>query len=136
MPRLLKTAVDFAAYLVVRLAVCVLQALPIEACPGGARRGAWLLWHLFRLRRNVIEENLAIALPAATASEREAIGLAMWEHLLVMLAEIAQAPRKLHRRDWPGYSRIPAMDPMVLRLLDLPPLVILSGHPGNLEMGG
>ncbi|MBX3427012.1 MAG: lysophospholipid acyltransferase family protein [Pirellulales bacterium] len=131
-----KTVLDYAAYLAVRSAVCVLQAVPIEACQRLARHGAWLLWHVMRLRRTVVEENLAIAFPAANSVQRTAIALGMWEHLLVMLAEIAHAPRKLHRTNWRDYSRIPDLAIMARRMLDRRPLVILSGHLGNFEMGG
>ena len=131
-----KLAVDYAAYVAVRLAVCVMQAVSPAACQAASRQLAWLMWHVLRLRRGVIEENLAIAFPEATADRHAEIALGMWRHLLLMVSEIAHAPRKLHRTNWRDYSQIPELEIMSRRLLDRRPLVILSGHLGNFEMGG
>ena len=60
----------------------------------------------------------------------------MWEHLLVMVAEIAHAPRKVHRTNWRRHSRIPDIALMARRLLDSRPVVMISAHLGNFEMGG
>jgi len=128
--------VDYAAYLAVRAAVCVIQALSMETCQAWSRRLAWLLWHVVRIRRQTVEENLQIAFPQHTPRERQAIALAMWEHLLVMVVEIAHAPRKIHRANWRSHLHVPQMATMVRRLLDRRPLVVISGHLGNFEMGG
>ena len=131
-----KATLDYAAYLVVRLAVCIIQALPLETCHAWSRRFAWLLWHVARLRRDVTEENLHIAFPELTPGQRQAIALGMWEHLLLLIAEIAHAPRKVHRTNWRSRLAMPQMALMVRRLLDRRPLIIISGHLGNFEMGG
>ena len=83
-----------------------------------------------------IDANLQIAFPQSTPRQRQAIALGMWEHLLVMLAEIAHAPRKVHRTNWRRHSHIPDMALMARRLLDRRPVVMISGHLGNFEMGG
>jgi KDO2-lipid IV(A) lauroyltransferase len=134
--RLAREAADLAAYAAVRAAVAVLQALPLETCHRAARLLAQVLWRGVRLRRSVVEENLQTAFPAATPAERERIALAMWEHLLLMVAEIAQAPRKVHRTNWRQHSRLEGFSLIVGRLLSERPTVIISGHLGNFEMGG
>jgi KDO2-lipid IV(A) lauroyltransferase len=132
----LKPIVDFAAYLAVRVSVCVLQALPLETYQPWARRLAWMLWHIVRVRRSVVDANLQIAFPRSTPGQRRRIALGMWEHLLLMVAEIAHAPRKVHRTNWRRHSRIPDMALMARRLLDRRPVILISGHLGNFEMGG
>ncbi|HYO25332.1 MAG TPA: lysophospholipid acyltransferase family protein [Lacipirellulaceae bacterium] len=134
--RRVRTIADYAVYLAVRLAMAAIQALSLESCQAAARRAAWLLWHVLRVRRTVVDANLRIAFPQSTAAQRAAIALGMWEHLLVMVAEIAHAPRKLHRTNWRRHSQIPQMELMVRRLLDPRPVVMISGHLGNFEMGG
>jgi KDO2-lipid IV(A) lauroyltransferase len=134
-PRRSRT-LDLAAYLAVRLAICLIQAMSLESCQAWARRAAWALWHVLRIRRRVIDANLLIAFPRSTHAQRQRLALAMWEHLLVMLAEIAHAPRKVHRTNWRCHSTIPAMALMARRLLDARPVVMISGHLGNFEMGG
>jgi KDO2-lipid IV(A) lauroyltransferase len=131
-----KAIVDYAAYLAVRGAVCVIQALSIETCQAWSRRLAWLLWHIVRIRRSTVEENLQTAFPQLTPHQRQSIALAMWEHLLVMVVEIAHAPRKIHRANWRTHLHMPEMAAIVRRLLDRRPVVIISGHLGNFEMGG
>jgi KDO2-lipid IV(A) lauroyltransferase len=132
----LQRIVDYAAYLAVRVAVCLIQAASLETCHAWSRRLARMLWHVVRLRRKIVDANLLTAFPESTPRERAAIAMGMWEHLLLMLAEIAYAPRKIHRTNWRRHSRIPDMHVMARRLLDPRPVVLISGHLGNFEMGG
>ncbi len=132
----LPPVIDYAAYVGVRAAVCFIQALSLETCQAWSRRAAWLLWHVVRLRRKVVDANLRTAFPESTPAQRARIALGMWEHLLLMLAEIAHAPRKVHRTNWRQVSRIPDMQLMARRLLSPRPVVMISGHLGNFEMGG
>lgn len=131
-----KIVADYSVYLVVRLMICVIQALPLGVCLAISRRGGWLLWEFLRFRRQVVEENLQIAFPEESAARRDKIGLEMWRHLVLMMIEIAHAPRKIKRTSWRHYAAIPSMKEMLVRLIDERPLVIISGHLGNFEVGG
>lgn len=126
----------YAEYLTVRVLICLFQALSLENCQALSKRIGWFCWQIIRLRRRVTEDNLRIAFPEKTQTERDAIALGMWEHLLLMVMEIAHAPRKVKRTTWRQYSSIPSMKEMLLRLIDERPTVIISGHHGNFEMGG
>lgn len=127
---------DYALYVLVRLLISVVQALPLSVCQSLSRWFAYFLWHGVRLRRGVIEENLRYAFPEYSDSQRQHIALAMWQHLFLMVAEIAQAPRKVHITNWREHTDFPRMREVVRRLLDSRPVVIISGHFGNFEMGG
>ncbi|RIK86037.1 MAG: lipid A biosynthesis acyltransferase [Planctomycetota bacterium] len=131
-----KKVLDYAVYLAVRVAVCCVQAASLETCRAWARCAAWLLWHVARLRRQTVEENLAVAFPQASAQQRAQIALRMWEHLLLMLAEITHAPRKVHRSNYRWHLHVPQMKTMARQLLARRPLIIISGHLGNFELGG
>lgn len=131
-----RNILDYTAYLLVRVLICAIQALPLSACDWLARRLGWLSWHVLRLRRQVIEENLAIAFPKKSSEEREQIALGMWRHLFLMIMEIAHAPRKVHRTNWRKHSSIPRMKEFLGRLIDERPTVLISGHLGNFELGG
>jgi KDO2-lipid IV(A) lauroyltransferase len=131
-----KNLSDYAVYLIVRLAICIVQMFPLAVCQSGARGIALLLWYGFKLRRSVIEENLRTAFSHLSAEQHEQIALAMWQHLIVMVAEIAHAPRKVHRTNWREHTDFPRRRDLVQRLLDSRPVVILSGHFGNFEIGG
>lgn len=128
--------VDYSAYLFVRVLICAIQSLSLDACLAISKRIGWLCWHVLKLRRDVIEENLQHAFPKKSQAERDQIALAMWEHLLLMVMEIAHAPRKIRPTTWRNYASLPNMPDMLKCLVDDRPTVIISGHHGNFEMGG
>ena len=127
---------DYFVYVFVRLLICAVQSLSLEACDALSRRLGWFCWHVLKLRRKVTKENLQIAFPDKTPAERDAIAVGMWQHLLLMVMEIAHAPRKVKRTTWRQFSSIPSMKEMLVRQIDGRPVVIISGHLGNFEMGG
>ncbi len=131
-----KNFADYAAYLLLRLLLCVIQALPMEICHALSTGAGWLCWNVLRFRRAVVTENLRFAFPEKTLPQRDAIAAAMWEHLFLMIVEVAHAPRKVRRTTWRQYSSPPSMNEMLERLIDERPLIIISGHLGNFEMGG
>ncbi len=66
-----RNVVDYLAYLVVRVFVCVVQAMPVERCAGVARFLATMCASVLKNRRRLVEENLKHAFPAMTAAERK-----------------------------------------------------------------
>src|SRR3954447_12398535 len=96
LPPRLANAGNYAVYILVRVFVCVLQALSIEACQRVAQSLAWLLNDVVRLRHKITDENLRHAYPDMLSAERQELARRMWEHLILMLAEIAHFPRKVH----------------------------------------
>jgi len=131
-----KQLADYLVYFVVRLLICAIQSLSLETCQALSKRLGSICWHVLKLRRKVTKENLLIAFPEKTQAERDAIALGMWEHILLMVMEIAHAPRKVKRTTWRQFSSIPSMKEMLVRQIDKRPTVIISGHLGNFEMGG
>jgi KDO2-lipid IV(A) lauroyltransferase len=131
-----KLVLDYVVYLVVRLLICAVQALPLSVLEPICNQLGWFSWHVLKLRRRVVKENLAIAFPQRSNAEREQIALAMWRHLFLMIAEIAHAPRKLHRTNWRDHSSMSHMREAIRVLIDARPKVIISGHLGNFELGG
>ena len=82
---------DLAAYAAVRVAICIVQALPRPLCERGARRLSAILANRLRIRREVVRDNLRLAFPAYTVEQRRETARAMWEHLLLMVVEIGRA---------------------------------------------
>jgi KDO2-lipid IV(A) lauroyltransferase len=97
---------------------------------------ATLAADLLGLRRKVIDDNLRIAFPDSTANERRDLAWEMWRHLFLMVAEIAHAPRKLHRSNWRRWIHVEHDRQVAEFLLDSRPSVIVSGHFGNFELSG
>ncbi|MEY3205640.1 MAG: Lipid biosynthesis lauroyl acyltransferase [Planctomycetota bacterium] len=125
---------DLAAYAAVRVAICIVQALPRPLCERGARRLSAILANRLRIRREVVRDNLRLAFPAYTVEQRRETARAMWEHLLLMVVEIAHANRVIHKTTWRKHLRIHGMDEFVRTLWLERPKVILSGHYGNFEI--
>ena len=134
-PRTLaKRFTDLAAYVAVRVVICVIQALPRSACERWARKLSDLLANRMRIRRDVVRDNLRLAFPAMSADERREAARGMWEHLLLMVVEIAHANRVIHKTTWRRHLRIHGMEEFVRILWLDRPKVILSGHFGNFEV--
>lgn len=131
-----RRAIDFGAYLAVRLLVAIVQALPLDLCEQGAELLATLFGRVLGIRRRVVEENLQIAFPNMSPREREITCWRMWRHLFLMIAEIAHTPRKVHETNWREHSKIAHMELFVRTLLSGRPLVLISAHYGNFELGG
>src|SRR6185436_5133438 len=74
--------------------------------------------------------------PELSAAERDAIAWQMWRHLFLMTVEIAHTPRKVHETNWRDHSNIVNQEEFVRTLLCGRPLVLISAHFGNFELGG
>jgi KDO2-lipid IV(A) lauroyltransferase len=132
----MRNVLDYAAYFIVRLFVCGVQTLSLEACHRVASALAWLACDVFGVRRRVIRENLERAFPQLSPRERKRLARRMWEHLFLMVSEIAHAPRKIHDTNWRKYIRFRNYGPMMRLLWSERPKLFVSGHFGNFELAG
>ncbi|MDZ4821584.1 MAG: lysophospholipid acyltransferase family protein [Planctomycetota bacterium] len=127
---------DYLVYLFVRLFVCVLQAISLDACWSVSKRLAWLFGDVVKVRRRVLHENLQRAFPALNEAQRNALIRRMWEHLFLMLGEIAHAPRKIHDTNWREFIVFDDAATFMRFLWDDRAKMLVSGHYGNFELGG
>ena len=125
---------DAVVYAAVRVLICIVQSLPRRTCERFARSCADLLANRVKIRRSVVRENLRQAFPEWTAEQSRDAARGMWEHLLLMIVEIAHAERVIRKTTWRRYLRIHDMEGMVRLLWADRPKVILSGHYGNFEL--
>ena len=49
---------DYLVYLVVRMFICIVQAMRVETAQTWARLLAWLFAHVLRIRGKLVDENL------------------------------------------------------------------------------
>jgi KDO2-lipid IV(A) lauroyltransferase len=130
-------AVDYLVFLVIRVLVCVLQALSPGAARGCARFLAWLAYRVDKRHRLVALENLEKAFPGRyTEAQRDALVRQVYRHFCTLIVEIVQIPRKLHLRNWKNYIELDDGQRIVDCLLSGRPLLIVTGHFGNWEMAG
>ena len=132
----LSNFVDFAVFLVVRLIICVIQACSIEHCQIAGRWLAYLCCDVLRIRHKVTKENLRIAYPDISESQRRKIVRDMWEHLFLMACEIAHVPRKIHETNFHRYVKFHRKPELVGYMLNQRPTVLVTGHVGNFEVAG
>jgi KDO2-lipid IV(A) lauroyltransferase len=127
---------DYLVYLVVRLLVGVIQALPYRAaCSLGGGLG-WLIYHLDVRHRNVALENLRHAFPGHfTEAELDHRVRAVYRHFGTLLIDIIHVPRKLHAANWRRHVEFDRGRWVDLLLGDRP-LLLVTGHFGNWEVGG
>jgi Kdo2-lipid IVA lauroyltransferase/acyltransferase len=96
-----------------------------------------LAYRLNHRHRNVALENLRHAFGERyTESQREAMVRSVYEHFCRLLIEIIHLPRHLHLTNWRKCVRFKQAGPLVESLLSGRPLLMVTGHYGNWEMGG
>lgn len=131
-----KRIVDFLVYSLVRVLICLVQALRMET---GRMLGvllARLFCDVLRIRAEVVDENLAHAFPALTRAHRKQLARRMWEHLFLLVLEVAHAPRKIHETNWRRYVTLRGEKRLVSLLLSDRPTLIVAAHFGNFEVAG
>ncbi len=133
---LLKPLVDLFVYLLVRLLICLVQAMRIETGQVFSRWLAWVFCDLARIRARVVDDNLAHAFPELSETQRRKLARGMWEHLFLLVLEVAHAPRKIHETNWRDYMSLRGRGRLVRMLLSERPTVIVTAHFGNFEVSG
>ena len=137
MPKQRSRIADYAVYLVVRLLVCVVQALSLAGARRLAAGLAWLAYRVIRRLREVALDNLRHAYPGRfSEAELHAQVQAVYFHFCRVLVEIIHLPRRLHCDNWREHIELVGGQEMVESLLSGRALLIVTGHFGNWEMAG
>jgi KDO2-lipid IV(A) lauroyltransferase len=98
---------------------------------------AWLAYRVDRRHRLVAEENLRHAFPGQlTPPQIDRMVQRTYRHFCGVMLEIIHLPRKLNPYNWFKYLQIPRNRELVDLLLSGRPLLIVTGHFGNWEIGG
>jgi len=128
--------VDYLGYLGLRVVISIIQAIPVDMGARLMRFAAWILGDVFKVRYKVTDENLQHAFPEMSADERRKIIRGMWEHLFLLVLEVAHAPRKIHETNWRDYVELENSADAVRALLDERPTMLVTAHFGNFEVAG
>jgi KDO2-lipid IV(A) lauroyltransferase len=128
--------VDFAVYLVVRLVVTVLEVLSYRWALGMADGLAWLAHRLDRRHRLVAHDNLRVAFPELGEEERDRLVRGVYRHFCRLLVQIIHTPRMLHVGNWKNHIELIGYEGMVDVVLSGRPVLMVTGHFGNWELGG
>jgi len=131
-----QSAIDFAAYVSSRIIVAFVQVLPYDMADSLCRLLAKLFSRVIVIRRKTFAENMRLIFPNSTPQQQRALCEAMWHHLLLMVCEIAWAPRRLHLTNWMKHFRVRDNRVMLKNLLSGRPTIMVTGHYGNFEVSG
>lgn len=127
---------DLATYLVIRLLVCVIQAVPPTIAFWLADQIAWLVYRFVPSRRRVALENLAAAYPELTPEQADQLVRTMYRHFVRAAVEGLLLPRKLHITNWRAFADLyPGIRTLGALFADRPALLV-TAHFGNWEMAG
>ena len=130
-----RTKLDFAVYLALRMLITIIQAVDMQRADRYCQLFASLFIR-FKIRSKLIHENLQRVFPAWQSPQIATTQHGMWLHLLRLICEIAQAPRKIHRTNWYEHFRIPNRPKLLSFIFDSRPKLIVTGHFGNFEIAG
>jgi KDO2-lipid IV(A) lauroyltransferase len=129
--------IDYLVYMLVRLCVCLVQALPLAATRHLAIGLAWFAYHVDRRHRLVAIDNLQHAFPSRYSPDQiDQIVRDTYRHFCGVILEIIQLPRHINPYNWAKYFRFPRLKELVSWLLSGRPVLLVTGHFGNWEMGG
>ncbi len=129
---------DYAVYLVVRIGVSLLQALPFALACLLAEVLAWLLYHLDRRHRQVALENLRHAFPTEyTDAQLHELTRNVFRHFCLMIMEILFMPRLVNHGNWQEFLKYRSTEEAG-KIVDLwigdRPVLMATGHFGNWEI--
>ncbi|MFM7593523.1 MAG: lysophospholipid acyltransferase family protein, partial [Isosphaeraceae bacterium] len=135
MARPRNSKVDYIQYLAVRSLVTLLQWTPLWLGYRIAAVIAWVAYQVDKRHRVVALNNLKIAFgDTLTDAERDKIVRGVYRHFISMIIEIAHIPYKLSLTTWRHYISLQGHEPVLRAMLDRRPVMIVTGHSGNLEM--
>ena len=127
---------DYLVYLLVRVLFCVVQSMSIDTSDRFAEVLVFVFSRIIPIRKQLLHENLTIAFPNLNARERQDIIQRTWKHLLLMGIEVALARRRIRDFNWTNHIQLNNVEPLLSLLHQDRPVIIVTGHFGNFEIGG
>ncbi|MBQ3823133.1 MAG: lysophospholipid acyltransferase family protein, partial [Thermoguttaceae bacterium] len=116
--------------------ICAAQSISLEVSQRFAETLSFLFCDILRVRGKLVDTNLSHAFPELSKKERKEIARQMWTHLFLMVAEVAHGPRQMHGLNWWRNVRIENGSKMFAALQADRPMILITAHFGNFEMGG
>lgn len=134
---IIRGVADYSVYLVVRSAMCLVQALPIDVSMYLGKSLAYLCSNILGFRRKLVYDNISRSFPDWSEEQVKDTMLASWEHLFMLGIEVALTPRKIHQTNWRKHLDLVNVEQILAHFYEEDrPIVFVTGHFGNFEVGG
>jgi len=127
---------DYLAYLVVRLAIALMQMLTDRAVRQLAFSLAWLGYHADWRHRQVADDNLRHAFPDLDVEQRDKLVRGCFRHFALLITEIARMPRKLHVGNWRQHVELVSGEILAKAMTSGRSCLLVGAHFGNWELAG
>ena len=129
---------NYVVYLFARLTVCIFHTVSDSTARTLIAALAWLGYTLDRRHRLVALDNLRQAFPGRySEAELNDLVFATYRHFFTLMKEISCLPRKMHRHNAKFYLDIdPQKKGFVALMRSQRPVLLVTGHFGNWELGG
>lgn len=131
-------AVDYLVYCVVRVVICILQALPFGVACRFAGFLAWFAHLVDKRHREVARDNLRHAFPGQYSdAEVSRLVRRIYQHFCLLLVEIVHLPRRVHQGNWTKHIHYRTEDEarrFVTAMICGRPTLLATGHFGNWEL--
>ena len=133
-----KPIFDFVVYFVIRLVVCVIQAMPPTLGFRIAEFFAWVGYKVNRRHREIAADNIRHAFPefVSNPARVDRMVRACYRHFALMVVEIVLLPRKMHVRSWRRYATMYPGVRAITPLFGARPYLMVLGHFGSWELLG
>ncbi len=136
MKKRLRCILDYSVYVLVRVVISAVQCVPLGVCRRISEILAFLFCDVLRIRGRLVDDNLKHAFPEKSRKERKTLERQMWLHLFLMVAEVAHAQRELNPLNWFRHVTIENGREMFTALQEDRPIILITAHFGNFEIGG
>jgi KDO2-lipid IV(A) lauroyltransferase len=127
---------DQATLAAVRVAICIVQALPDRWALELGRFLGRVLFLFDRRHRQVAIDNIRHAFPDLESQCHKTIARRSFEHFSALAIELARLPRKLCVANWRSHVTLVHGDRVVGAMTANRPAMIVTAHFGNWELAG
>lgn len=125
-----------AEYYALRATVAALGSMPWDVASAFGARLGLLGYRPFGIRREVVEQQIALSFPELDAAGVERIARGAYESLGRTTVETAILPRAGKERVLELFTRVDGMEVVEEALALGRGLIVVAGHLGNWELGG
>ncbi|MHC4926851.1 MAG: lysophospholipid acyltransferase family protein [Planctomycetota bacterium] len=129
-------AVDYLAYVLMRIALFIIFLSPIHRNLRFARFLGRLMWKHYHRGRDRAMTNLRAAYPEKDEAWLEATGKRSFENLVMLVMDVMFTPKLVRKDNWTDYADFINIERAKWMMKENKGMLLLSGHYGNFEIMG